>query len=214
VPPPPPEVVVVDYADNASFNVPAGYYHPQMRTADLRIVPPSDRLLHEFLRQAVWSEKSANALHVYTRDSPAAAFSFEPTPLQVCLGTNLLAVETVPARNDDAAVALRLAWEFTGEREKFPWLLFVLSSATTQVVISKGPCAPAAVTGNAAEEWEVILPSTTPPGIYRTKIVLYDHTLAAWQGAFPPRDNRFVFRTILLEPLRLINGKLVTPANQ
>lgn len=214
VPPPPTEVVLVDYADDASFSVQAGYYHPQMRTADLRIVPPSDRLLHEFLRQAAWSEKSANALHVYTRDSSPAAFSFEPTPLPVCAGTNLLTVETGPARNDDAAVALRLAWEFTGEREKFPWLMFVLSSATTQVVISKGPCAPAVITGSAPEEWEVILPPTIAPGTYSAKIVLYDHTLAAWQGAFPPRDNRFVFRTILLGPLRLIDGKLLLPDSQ
>ena len=57
---------------------------------------------------------------------------------------------------------------------------------------------------------------TTPlsmigPGTYATKLILYDHTLAAWQGALPPRDNRFVFRAILLGLMRLIGGKLLGP---
>ena len=49
------------------------------------------------------------------------------------------------------------------------------------------------------------------PGTYATKLILYDHTLAAWQGALPPRDNRFVFRAILLGLMRLIGGKLLAP---
>src|SRR5438132_2383436 len=49
-PPPPTDFVLVDYLDSATFDPRAGYYHPTMKTADGRIIPSSDRLLHEFLK--------------------------------------------------------------------------------------------------------------------------------------------------------------------
>jgi hypothetical protein len=51
-PPPPTDYVFIDYKDSATFDAGAGYYHPQMKTKDGRVIPSSDELLKEFLQQA------------------------------------------------------------------------------------------------------------------------------------------------------------------
>jgi uncharacterized membrane protein len=51
-PPPPTDYVFIDYNDQATFDAAAGYYHPQMKTNDGRIIPSSDELLKKFLQQA------------------------------------------------------------------------------------------------------------------------------------------------------------------
>ena len=48
------DAVVIDYKDNSTFSVEAGFYHPKMRTASGDIVPSSDELLHDFLRATEW----------------------------------------------------------------------------------------------------------------------------------------------------------------
>ena len=40
--PEPTEYVLIDYADSATFDREAGYYHPAMRTVDGRIIASSD----------------------------------------------------------------------------------------------------------------------------------------------------------------------------
>src|SRR5207302_4733467 len=52
--PSPPDFVLIDYRDSATFDPGAGFYHPAMKTVDGRIIPSSDRLLHDFLKGAVW----------------------------------------------------------------------------------------------------------------------------------------------------------------
>ena len=47
--PPPTDFVLIDYDDSATFDAVAGYYHPTMKTVDGRVIPSSDRLLHEIL---------------------------------------------------------------------------------------------------------------------------------------------------------------------
>ena len=69
-PPTPTDFVLIDYDDSATFDRSAGYYHPQMRTADGEIVPSSDQLLHDFLGQAHWAAKSINHLTLLRQTTP------------------------------------------------------------------------------------------------------------------------------------------------
>src|SRR5438874_7634695 len=63
--PPPPDFVLIDYDDSATFDPVAGYYHPAMKTVDGRIIPSSDRLLHDFLKRSSWAVSSSNELTLF-----------------------------------------------------------------------------------------------------------------------------------------------------
>src|SRR5664279_255498 len=63
-PPPPTDFVLIDYDDSATFDAVSGYYHPAMKTVDGRVIPSSDRLLHEFLRRCSWTVLATNELTV------------------------------------------------------------------------------------------------------------------------------------------------------
>jgi uncharacterized membrane protein len=84
-PPPPTDFVLIDYLDSATFDPGAGYYHPTMKTADGRIIPSSDRLLHDFLKRSRWTVNSRDELTLLTQTTAAntsstgGASSGEPT---------------------------------------------------------------------------------------------------------------------------------------
>ena len=61
-PPPPTDFVLIDYDDSATFDSVAGYYHPAMKTVDGRVIPSSDRLLHEFLQRCSWTVRASDEL--------------------------------------------------------------------------------------------------------------------------------------------------------
>jgi uncharacterized membrane protein len=67
-PPPPTDYVFIDYKDAATFDAGAGYYHPQMRTKDGRVIPSSDELLKKFLQQAPdWQVAADDKLVLFRR---------------------------------------------------------------------------------------------------------------------------------------------------
>ena len=70
-PPPAPDFVLIDYADTATFDASAGYYHPQMRTVYGAIVPSSDQLLHDFLATATWRAESVSELTLLQKQDGA-----------------------------------------------------------------------------------------------------------------------------------------------
>src|SRR5438132_5862906 len=73
-PPSPPDFVLIDYRDSATFDPSAGVYHPAMKTVDGRIIPSSDRLLHDFLKGAVVTANEQDELtllrHLGSRRPP------------------------------------------------------------------------------------------------------------------------------------------------
>src|SRR5690606_4111341 len=71
VPPSVTDIVIIDSLDPATFNTEAGYYHPQMRMVDGRIIPSSEKLLHEFLRQGSWRVNAHNEMAIYTAAPPS-----------------------------------------------------------------------------------------------------------------------------------------------
>jgi hypothetical protein len=73
-PPPPTDFVLIDYDDSATFDPEAGYYHPPMKTVDGRVIPSSDRLLHDFLKRTSWAANSSNEMTLLRQqDSTAEA---------------------------------------------------------------------------------------------------------------------------------------------
>ena len=95
-PPPPTDFVLIDYADSSTFDAGAGYYHPAMRTVRGGIIPSSDQLLHDFLRQARWRTDSANELTLMRKDEGATSDVSElpaiPEPIAMGDNTELLGV--------------------------------------------------------------------------------------------------------------------------
>ena len=61
-PPSATDFVLIDYRDSATFHPGAGFYHPTMKTVEGRIIPSSDRLLHDFLKGAVWTADEQDEL--------------------------------------------------------------------------------------------------------------------------------------------------------
>ena len=68
-----PDFVFIDYADSATFDAGAGYYHPAMKTVDGRVISSSDQLLHDFLKRAAWKTDSRNELTLMQKRAAAPA---------------------------------------------------------------------------------------------------------------------------------------------
>jgi hypothetical protein len=195
-PPPPADVVIIDYADTLTFNTVAGYYHPWNRLDGERFLPSSDRLLHEYLRPVSWRTTARDSLTVLRRGEPLGAFPARSKPVKFDENTTLLAVHV--SKPVPGGTQLRLAWEFTGERKRFPWLMLVLSDGNHLYPIIKGACAVEAGDGKYCEEWTVIFPSWLHPGTYAFFAQFYDGNEAAWQKKTPPNDPTYTLTLIEL----------------
>ena len=203
-PPPPGDVVVIDYGDTGTFNTGAGYYHPWSHTDADHFVPSSDRLLHEYLRQAPWKVQSQNSMTVLRRGQPAPPFSFEPSQMKIDEQTTLLAVQV--SKRLPGALQLRFAWEFSGERKTFPWMMLVLSDGKHLYPLLKGACAPEAGDGRAFEEWSILFPSWLHAGYHSIFAQFYDGNAAAWQKKLPPNDPTYTLTLIELGGLEIKPG--------
>ncbi len=198
--PAPTDAVFIDYADQTTFNSSAGYYHPRMRTTDGREVPSSDRLLHEFLRQQSWSVQSRGAVALYLRGEGAADFDGAMSPAPFDDTTTLRAVQIA---GDGAQLRLRLAWEFSGERQRFPWMMLVLDDGRTLHPLLKGACAPEAGAGRWSEEWTVEFPASLPAGEYALHAIFYDASKALWHRKLPPGDDTYILHRLELGRRRI-----------
>jgi hypothetical protein len=90
----------------------------------------------------------------------------------------------------------RFAWEFGPDRQRFPWLMLVLSDGTSLFPLTKGACAPEAGAGQYFEDWLVALPAWIPAGHYEMFALFYDEAAAAWSGQRPPHDLTYVLKKI------------------
>jgi hypothetical protein len=187
-PPLPPDFVVIDYRDSATFDPGAGFYHPTMKTVDGRIIPSSDRLLHDFLKGAVWTADEQDELtllqNLGSRKAPVGGQSSpddEPGVFSIS-GTRLLSIATtgeVVSRSRPLAVQLR--WRFQGERNVFPWMLLRLSREKAKVaLLVKGLCAPEATEGIYAETWHVMTAERLLPGDYSLEALFVDNSQRVW----------------------------------
>ena len=185
-PPPPTDFVLIDYRDKATFDPRAGFYHPTMKTVDGRIIPSSDRLLHDFLKRTTWAAESQdeltllrNTVGAKTDVTSNESFSDE-APVFTVGATQLRAIETgnntiVPPQ----LLEIRLHWMFQGERDVFPWMLLRLSRNEKNALFVKGLCAPEVAEGTHLENWTVTTTGLSP-GDYVLEALFLDNSKQAW----------------------------------
>jgi len=190
-PPSSTDFVLIDYRDSATFDPGAGFYHPAMKTVDGRIIPSSDRLLHDFLKKAAWTSDEQDELtllrNLGSRKAAVTAeqsSSADDAPGVFSIGaTRLLSIGTtgeLVSRSRPLEVHLR--WKFRGERDVFPWMLLRLSrdEKATVALLVKGLCAPEATEGISTENWRVVTAERLLPGDYSLEALFVDNSKRAW----------------------------------
>jgi uncharacterized membrane protein len=211
-PPPPTDFVLIDYRDAATFDASAGYYHPAMKTKDGQVVPSSDRLLHDLLKQRSWVVTSTDELSLLRqgkREVPPARHGLGPI---VDLGrqTQLLSIsKSGELLSKERPLEIRMVWNFQDERDVFPWLVLALVSRQNgeRTMITRGLCAPEARAGFYEETWHITSPDRFPTGDYSAEAFFVDHSRGAWSDA---RDGNPPPRTLLSKPVPIGNVRVST----
>ncbi|MEQ1858414.1 MAG: DUF2079 domain-containing protein [Chthoniobacteraceae bacterium] len=183
-PPPATDSVLIDYADDSTFSVASGFYHPTMRTVEGDIVPSSEVLLHEFLAGNEWQSRAINSLTVLRRlgtRAPAAA----DAPGE----WTITSAPRVRTSEDGAQLEIETTWTFTVPPKEFRWLKLIASNDRDAFEIVRGLVAPEAGASPATDRWVVRVPPDTEPGDFRLKLFVVDH-LAATQGSGAPKSTQ------------------------
>ena len=193
-PPPPTDFVLVDYDDSATFDPIAGYYHPTMKTADNRVIPSSDRLLHDFLKRATWTVTSSNELTLFrmsqgTAESPAAAVTSSGTSIPIDPHTSLNSINKSTGVLSASGMTITMNWSFGDQREIFPWMLLRLTPRRggPVITITRGLCSPESPAGNYVENWRVTPEANIPPGDYDADALFVDYPRILWAEKSPGR---------------------------
>jgi hypothetical protein len=190
-PPSSTDFVLIDYSDSATFDPGAGFYHPTMKTVDGRIIPSSDRLLHDFLEKAAWTADEQDELtllrNVRSRRAPvtaeqSSAADDEPGAFTIGASRLLSIGTTVQVVSRSRPLDVHLRWKFQGERDVFPWMLLRLSrdEKVTVALLVKGLCAPEATEGIYTENWRVVTTERLLPGDYSLEALFVDNSKRAW----------------------------------
>ena len=215
-PPPPTDFVLIDYDDSATFDAMAGYYHPTMKTVDGRVIPSSDRLLHEFLQRCPWIASASNELTLLRQDkSPQRPLLSTESPgrgIELGTGVTLASITKSGDELTEAGVEIKMSWNFQDPREVFPWMFLKLTSRDRQsgILISKGLCAPDAASGPHQESWRIILSERIPEGDYDVDALFVDNAKRVWaakSGLSDPQELLLSF-PVALGQLRVAPGKL------
>jgi hypothetical protein len=215
VPPHPTDFVLVDYDDSATFDPMAGYYHPAMKTTDGRVIPSSDRLLHEFLRRCPWTVRASDELTLLQQTkTPGESQSVAASSggrVEITTGTTLLGITKSSDTLAEQGLEVRMDWEFQDSREVFPWMFLRLTPRDQRrgIILSRGLCSPEAVAGPYQESWRINPSEQIPLGDYGVEVFFVDNARRVWAG----KSGRLDARTPLLSgPISL--GELkVTPEN-
>lgn len=199
-PPPPPDFVLIDYADSVTFDPEAGYYHPAMKTVDGRVIPSSDRLLHDFLKRAFWTVNSSNELTLFRQGDSAPEVpdvsAVLSGPIEITPHTKLNGITKTRDILSEAGLEIQMNWSFPAERDFFPWLFLKLTPRGPQpaITIPRGLCA-IEKTGGAHEKWRIIPHPGIPPGDYSVEAVFLDYAKLLWaeksgvRNAQPPLSS-------------------------
>jgi uncharacterized membrane protein len=206
-PPPPTEFVFVDYGDSTTFDSGSGYYHPVMKMADGRIVPSSDQLLHDFLKQRFWRADSVNQLTLFSQRGQAAAQPSLPIVAgyvaDLGSGTILMAVsKSAETMGKQAPLQIKMTWMLQGGRNIFPWALLRLSQSESRggTVVIKGLCGVEINAGSHVEDWQITPVDGLAEGNYKAELVFLDNSKRTWLVATEHDDLR---PAILSQPIPL-----------
>ena len=187
-----------------TFSTTAGYYHPKIALDATHVIPSSDELLHEYLSQTAWSVNSMNDVTVLRRGEPPPPFQPRSSPIKIDDQTTLSGIAV--SQPSPGALRVRLAWEFSGERVRFPWLMLALSDGKHLYPFIKGMAAPEASAGASFEDWSVVFPSSLQPAQYSVFAILYDGNKAAWNNKLPPDDNTYTLLKLQLPNAAITPG--------
>jgi hypothetical protein len=145
-----------------------------MKTVTGEIIPASDMLLHEFLRESQWRKQARNELTVYLRGTSRPVEPTSGPGRKLDDFHTLLSAQRLTPNPGDATL-LRLTWELQAQRPLLLWVALILrDSGGRSFFISKGPIAPEITVGRMSEEWAIRPPPSLKPGKYRTGIHVYD----------------------------------------
>lgn len=214
--PPPTDFVLIDSDDSATFDAVAGYYHPTMKTVDGRVIPSSDRLLHEFLMRCPWTVNSSNELTLLRQDkSPPERLASAESPegtVEMGAGATLTSITKFGNELTAEGVEIRLSWNFQGPREVFPWMFLKLTPRDREkvILVSKGPCAPEAASGPYQESWRITPSDRIPEGDYRVEALFVDNTRRLWAAKSGRSDPQAMLLSapVALGELRVAPGNL------
>ena len=214
-PPPPTDFVLIDYDDSATFDPIAGYYHPAMNTVDGRVIPSSDRLLHEFLRRCFWTVRASDELTLLqqtktAQESPPSSAS-SGGGVEITAGTTLTGVTKSSDELAEEGLEVQLTWNFQEPREVFPWMFMRLTPRDHRngIVISRGLCAPEATNGPYSESWHVSAANQIPEGDYGVEVFFVDNPRRVWATKSGRLDARtpLLSAPVPLGELRVAPGK-------
>lgn len=213
-PPPPTDFVLIDYADSATFDAQAGYYHPAMKTVDGRVIPSSDQLLHQFLIRAAWTAHASDELTLLRQAKARASLPGDsPSAQALQIGTNTVLTGIAKSAEELGAqgLELRLSWAFQEPRDVFPWMFLKLipRDQGSVILIPKGLCAPEATAGAHQESWR-ITSGQIPEGHYTIEALFVDNSKRVWATRSSHQDTQ----TPLLAPaIPLGDLEVMAPAN-
>jgi hypothetical protein len=214
-PPPPTDFVLIDYDDSATFDPIAGYYHPAMNTVDGRVIPSSDRLLHEFLRRSSWTVRAADELtllqQIKATEQSLPSTTGSGGRVEITAGTTLTAITKSSDELTGQGLEIELTWAFQEPREIFPWMFLKLTPRDQRngIIISKGLCAPEATNGPYLERWHVNLSKQIPEGDYGAEVFFVDNAKRVWATKSGRLDARtpLLSAPVPLGELRVAPGK-------
>lgn len=188
-PPAPADFVLIDYSDTATFDASAGYYHPAMNTIDGRVIPSSDRLLHDVMAQRSWIVTSTNELTLFKQGeskAPLRPQDFEPA-IDLGRQTQLLTIsKSGNSLSKGRPLEITMVWNFQGDRQVFPWLVLALISHQDgkRTMITRGLCALESRAGLNEEIWHVAAPEGILTGDYSAEAYFLDRPRGAWSEAW------------------------------
>jgi hypothetical protein len=185
-PPPPTEFVLIDYDDDATFDPGAGYYHPAMKTVDDRLVPSSEKLLHEFLGRRSWSVKSSNELTLLQQTGAEPDTTSSSGPAETLPPNGTAAALLACAKSGDILSAggleVTTSWKFRTPRDVFPWLFLKLTPRRPgkPVILSRGLCSPESSGPVTTEIWRITPTRRIAPGQYTVEGFFVDNSRRLW----------------------------------
>ena len=220
-PPPPTDFVLIDYGDSATFDAVAGYYHPTMRTVEGRVIPSSDRLLHEFLQRCPWTVRVADELTLLQQGKageelpPSTPSSGEIA--EITKGATLTSITKSGNELTEQGLEIKMSWTIQEPREIFPWMFLKLTPREHRntIIISKGLCAPEATSGPYQENWRITRSKQIPEGDYAVEACFVDNAKRVWaaKSGLPDAQVQLLSPPISLGQLKVASQRNNPPRN-
>ena len=190
--PKPSDHVLVDFADQFTFDQGAGLFHPQMKiTKTGEVVPSSHTLLHTWMREnTLWPTKQRAACALYSRTEPVRTTAAGGIPRRLDDKTQLVSIIPQSSPNGDL-LAWQITWNLAGDRTSLLWTKLMLRGEGNSVhYIVKGPALPGTELGQFTETWTVP-PPAIEPGKYKAVLIIYDPLVGDSKTGFIPLGLEF-----------------------